>query len=1679
MKHLKLFFALFAMLALGVGNAWAETETLACPQGTVSNNTMTWELTSCTVVHAKGSSTNALAAYAPWRIYKNSTVTFTPKANVTISAITITVQNTTDYTNATKNGTWGNASISMNNNIATVTPTDGTSSIKFTSSSAQTRWSSITVTYEAGSTTPKQKYTLTYQAGSVTGSLEVEEGANLLDALKDITPVACDPTSTEPIGWSESEITTKQANAPILLTDADVMPSEEHSVYYVFAKKETTGGGAATEKTGEYTFANYTAGTQYAKNEEHKLDDDVTIYTNDCHFTSELRIYSSSTNNGYVVSNELPGKIVSMGFNAGNKVDALVVYGSTDGNTWSQVGEVSVTSTSYKDYTLSFGENNYTYFKLDVKGSNQVRLKKMSVTYMSGGGTTTISDYTTSCSNAPAATLVSIAHTGDKTTFTEGDAFVKSTITATYDDATTKDVTSLATFTGYDMNTTGTQTVTVTYEDYTITYNITVNPKPKYTITWNNAGTTTTTEVIQGEALVTLPEPADCPSGKKFMGWTTATSVNNDGSGITYIKPTDKPTANTTYNAVFAVVEGGDATPTTATVTIADYATANSWASGTQYNTMNIDANITATAAGGGNTGKYYSSGSGTWRFYQNETPSLTISAAAGYEIQTVKMTYTIGSTGVLTLDGSQIASEAACEINAVSVTFSVGNTTSATNGNVQVSAIEVVYAPAAAKSDYSLDCELHQDPYLTVLETAIGFGTVAQNETATETFTVTGGYLAEDVALTISGTNASFFSVSPATITKADDVEETVTVTYNPTATGDHTATLTIKTGDITKEIALSGKVLAPGKWVLVKDVATLSAGDEIIIAAADADYAIGAAASNNYKGAAITKVGETANADASVTVLTVEETGVAEAPYALKDGSKYLYAAGSDKNYLKAQVTNNVNGQWAITITAEGVASIEAAKSSNRKVMQYNPNSGSPIFACYETASQKALAIYRNSENVVKPVISGEGDFVGSTQVTITAQSGLTVYYTTDGTDPNNTSAQYTAPFTINATTTVKAIAYDASSNASGVAEMTFTKHELVNVATAMALAKDEVAYFDEFEVVKVVTGKGNIYIKDASGHGLIYDNTLAGELKDGDRVQGFVGISSPYNGLPEAKPYNVTYEDLTITAGTPAEPYDFTSTAIAETDINKYIVFQNVEITENTDMSTNPTLTIGGNSVKFYNQFSVSKTLEAGKIYDIYGFVAVYEKDGNRNLQAYFYEAAQDGEVIQKYTVTYNAGGATGTVPVDNAEYSEGAQVYLKSATSLTYEGYEYKGWKVTDANGTEIPVSSNKFNMPASNVTVTAQWEEIVVTPKKDFSAGLWVLVTDASELAADDYVVVAAANLDVAMKSYESGNYCTHMAITKYGSTFIQWDENVGVFQLAKNDDNYTIQDVNTKQYLYAAGSGSNNYLKAANEIPTDADEVKKYIWTITIEDGVTTVKATSENRNTLKYNKNSGQERFSCYASGQEDIALYKYVAAYTRTIASGDYGTICLPYASSSYSGAEFYEISWMELEEDGTTPKSIWLDEVNGNLTAGKPYIFKATSTVLTVNCTGTAVADPVAGVAGLVGTFKDIKSDNTILEGNYMISGNQFLLCPAGCWLNANRAYIDATIIANHTTKKAVIPGRRRVCLGETSENEATGFENIVAPEGQAVKAIVNGQLIIIRDGVKYNVQGQVIR
>ena len=144
---------------------------------------------------------------------------------------------------------------------------------------------------------------------------------------------------------------------------------------------------AESTKTIDVTFKDFIAGKQYADNEEHILSDELTIYTTDCHFTTELRIYSSTTYNGYVVSNTLPGHITKMVFNvayaSGYDKDKLNVYGSTDGSDWKLIKVLSVESTTYSKLSVSpKADLSFRCFKLDVEGENQIRIKSMSITYI-------------------------------------------------------------------------------------------------------------------------------------------------------------------------------------------------------------------------------------------------------------------------------------------------------------------------------------------------------------------------------------------------------------------------------------------------------------------------------------------------------------------------------------------------------------------------------------------------------------------------------------------------------------------------------------------------------------------------------------------------------------------------------------------------------------------------------------------------------------------------------------------------------------------------------------------------------------------------------------------------------------------------------------------------------------------------------------------------------------------------------------------------------------------------------------------------------------------------------------------------------------------------------------------------------------------------------------------------
>ena len=176
----------------------------------------------------------------------------------------------------------------------------------------------------------------------------------------------------------------------------------------------------------------------------------------------------------------------------------------------------------------------------------------------------------------------------------------------------------------------------------------------------------------------------------------------------------------------------------------------------------------------------------------------------------------------------------------------------------------------------------------------------------------------------------------------------------------------------------------------------------------------------------------------------------------------------------------------------------------------------------------------------------------------------------------------------------------------------------------AEAAATASGETVVLNPFDVVYVVKDAGYIYIKDESGFNLIYDFNLDDKLKAGDHVEGFVGVSSPYNNLPELKA-SVSYNELTITPGVAPEP-TVMAAAPTKAELNQYVKFENVTLTANTTFSTgsatNATMVVNGTNVTLRNNFKLAATLSKDKAYNIVGFVAIY----NSTIQVYFLSAEE---------------------------------------------------------------------------------------------------------------------------------------------------------------------------------------------------------------------------------------------------------------------------------------------------------------------------------------------------------------------------------------------------------------------------------------------------------------------
>ncbi len=296
-----------------------------------------------------------------------------------------------------------------------------------------------------------------------------------------------------------------------------------------------------------------------------------------------------------------------------------------------------------------------------------------------------------------------------------------------------------------------------------------------------------------------------------------------------------------------------------------------------------------------------------------------------------------------------------------------------------------------------------------------------------------------------------------------------------------------------------------------------------------------------------------------------------------------------------------------------------------------------------------------------VATPVIVGETPFLTSTEVTITcATEGATIYYTTNGDDPTTSSTLYSAPFTINATTAVKAIAIK-NGQTSNVASKIFTAIPTIgNIEDFNALELGDNFKYTASNLVAIkqyettsTSGNKNYYLYAQNGEKgmLIFGNT-GQTYQPGDVIPGgFTGTRAVFNGAPEmTNPAGFTASSQNVGL----TPVEITPSQVNLDNFGRYAIIKNASFN-----TTNKIITAGDEEIPYHTTFMTPPT--DGAVYDVIGICGYYKP--------------QNGTAYPQFL----------PISFEPAEVT-GAEYYLAGSFTNWAQDDTYKSYKFTKlANG----------------------------------------------------------------------------------------------------------------------------------------------------------------------------------------------------------------------------------------------------------------------------------------------------------------------------------------------------------------------------------------------------------
>ena len=189
---------------------------------------------------------------------------------------------------------------------------------------------------------------------------------------------------------------------------------------------------------------------------------------------------------------------------------------------------------------------------------------------------------------------------------------------------------------------------------------------------------------------------------------------------------------------------------------------------------------------------------------------------------------------------------------------------------------------------------------------------------------------------------------------------------------------------------------------------------------------------------------------------------------------------------------------------------------------------------------------------------------------------------------------------------------------------------------------------------------------------------------------------------------------------------------------------------------------------------------------------------------------------------------------------------------------------------------------------------------------------------------------------------------------------------------------------------------------------------------------------------------------------------------------AVGEWYTICFPFSIPQEQQSKLgtiYTVGDLIAVANGEGV-NISIQPISGPTTAYQAYLVKPS--VATTN----PVFEGVTIETGAPVTSSSTAGDYTMefvgtINAGGQTDGSQYYIGDNGYLYNGVVDILGLRAFFTFTENGQPAKVRARVVAGT---NATTGVDNVVVPEGQVLKVIENGQLIIIRGGEKFNVQGQ---